>query len=190
MANKQVTLPLDESQALSLQAGEMVTLNGVLYTARDAAHKRLLASLARGETPPFPTRDQVIYYVGPAPAKEGQVIGAAGPTTSGRMDPYTLAILELGVRGFIGKGYRSAEIKQALVQYRAVYMAAIGGAAALLSLHIKESEIIAYADLGAEAIRRLVVQDFPVIVVNDCYGGDAYNAGRARYARNPGGDDE
>jgi fumarate hydratase subunit beta len=190
MANKQVTLPLDESQALSLQAGEMVTLNGVLYTARDAAHKRLLASLARGEAPPFPTRDQVIYYVGPAPAKEGQVIGAAGPTTSGRMDPYTLAILELGVRGFIGKGYRSAEIKQALVQYRAVYMAAIGGAAALLSLHIKESEIIAYADLGAEAIRRLVVQDFPVIVVNDCYGGDAYNAGRARYARNPGGDDE
>ena len=190
MANKRVTLPLDESQALSLQAGDMVTLNGVLYTARDAAHKRLIAAVELGEATPFPTRDQVIYYVGPAPAKEGQVIGAAGPTTSGRMDPYTIAVLELGVRGFIGKGYRSAEIKEALVQYRAVYMAAIGGAAALLSLHIKESEIIAYSNLGAEAIRRLVVEDFPVIVVNDCYGGDAYESGRARYARKPGGVDE
>jgi fumarate hydratase subunit beta len=190
MANKRVNLPLDESQALSLRAGDILSLNGVLYTARDAAHKRLIAALERGEAPPFPPSDQVIYYVGPAPAKEGQVIGAAGPTTSGRMDPYTMAVLEIGVRGFIGKGYRSAEIKEALVQYRAVYMAAIGGAAALLSKHIKESEIVAYADLGAEAIRRLVVEDFPVIVVNDCYGGDAYESGRARYARKSGEVDE
>ena len=190
MTNKRVTLPLDEAQALNLQAGDMVTLNGVLYTARDAAHNRLIAALERGEAPPFPTQDQVIYYVGPAPAKEGQVIGAAGPTTSGRMDPYTLAVLESGVRGFIGKGYRSAEIKEALVQYRAVYMAAIGGAAALLAQHIKESEVVAFADLGAEAIRRLVVEDFPVIVVNDCYGGDAYEAGRAQFAHSKGESNE
>jgi len=190
MLEKEVTLPLDEAQALALRAGDMVRLTGTLYTARDAAHKRLIAAPAVGEAPPFPTRDQVIYYVGPAPAKEGQVIGAAGPTTSGRMDPYTLPMLELGVRGFIGKGYRSAEIKEALVQYRAVYMAAVGGAAALLAQHITESEIMAYPDLGAEAIRRLVVVDFPVFVVNDPFGGDAYDSGRARYARRSGDADE
>lgn len=178
-----ITLPLDEETAVSLRAGDLLQLNGVLYTARDAAHKRLIGALEAGEEPPFPLANQVIYYVGPAPAKEGQVIGPAGPTTSGRMDPYTLPLLELGVRGFIGKGYRSAEIKQALVEHKAVYMAAVGGAAALLARHIVESRTIAYEDLGTEAIRELIVSDFPVIVVNDCHGGDAYEDGRARFER-------
>jgi fumarate hydratase subunit beta len=190
MSEKHVTLPLDETTAVILRAGELILLDGLLYTARDAAHKRLIAALDRGDTPPFSMQDQVIYYVGPAPAKEGQVIGPAGPTTSGRMDPYTLPLLALGVRGFIGKGYRSAEIKQALVQRQAVYMAAIGGAAALLAQNIVQSRIIAYPDLGPEAIRELVVENFPVIVVNDCHGGDAYEAGRAQYARSSGETDE
>lgn len=183
MAEKKVTLPLDQKTAVSLQAGDIVRLNGILYTARDAAHQRLIAAIEQGQTLPIPLQDQVIYYVGPAPAKEGQVIGPAGPTTSGRMDPYTLPLLTLGVRGFIGKGYRSAEIKVAFVQHQAVYMAAVGGAAALLARHIEQSRVVAYDDLGTEAIRELVVADFPVIVVNDCHGNDAYEAGRAQYAR-------
>jgi fumarate hydratase subunit beta len=183
MTEKRVTLPLDETTAVTLKAGDMVRLDGLLYTARDAAHQRLIQAIERGQTPPIPLQDQVIYYVGPAPAKEGHIIGPAGPTTSGRMDPYTLPLLALGARGFIGKGYRSAEIKQALIRHRAVYMAAIGGAAALLARHIKQSRVVAYADLGTEAIRELIVADFPVIVVNDCHGGDAYEAGRARYER-------
>ena len=183
MAERRLTLPLDEATAVALRAGDLVHLNGVLYTARDAAHKRLIATLQRGEPSPFPLRDQVIYYVGPAPAREGQIIGAAGPTTSGRMDPYTLPLLKRGVRGFIGKGYRSTEIKEGLIRYRAVYMAAVGGAAALLARHIVDSRIVSYADLGPEAIRELTVEDFPVIVVNDCHGGDAYESGRERFAR-------
>lgn len=186
MSEKRVTLPLDEATAVALRAGELVLLNGLLYTARDAAHKRLIATLERGEAPPFSMQNQVIYYVGPAPAKKGQVIGPAGPTTSGRMDPYTLPLLALGVRGFIGKGYRSAEIKQALTHHQAVYMAAVGGAAALLARYIVQSRIVAYPDLGPEAIRELAVENFPVIVVNDCHGGDAYEAGRAQYARKSG----
>lgn len=176
-------MPLDEETAVSLRAGELLQLNGTLYTARDAAHKRLIAALEAGKAPPFPLADQVIYYVGPAPAKAGQVIGPAGPTTSGRMDPYTLPLLQLGVRGLIGKGYRSAEIKAALVEHKAVYMAAVGGAAALLARNIVDSRTIAYEDLGTEAIRELTVANFPVIVVNDCYGGDAYEDGRERYKR-------
>jgi fumarate hydratase subunit beta len=181
MTSRKVNLPLTEEVALSLRAGDLVELHGVVYTARDAAHKRLIAVLDAGEPAPFPLAGQVIYYVGPAPAKEGQVIGPAGPTTSGRMDPYTLPLLQRGVRGFMGKGYRSAEIKQALVKYKAVYMAAVGGAAALLARHITGSRTIAYPDLGSEAIRELTVADFPVIVVNDCHGGDAYATGRKRY---------
>ncbi|UCG23267.1 MAG: fumarate hydratase C-terminal domain-containing protein [Chloroflexota bacterium] len=182
MSEIRVTLPLDEPTAISLRAGDLVRLNGLLYTARDAAHKRLIAALERGETSPIPHVDQVIYYVGPSPAKEGQVIGAAGPTTSGRMDPYTLPLLKLGVRGFIGKGFRSAEIKAALVEHQAVYLAAVGGAAALLARHVVQNRIVAYPGLGPEAIRELIVEEFPVIVVNDCHGGDAYEAGRAQYA--------
>ena len=184
MSPVQVILPLDEAQALRLQAGDMVHLSGLIYTARDAAHRRLIAALDEGQTPPISLSDQVIYYVGPAPAKAGQAIGPAGPTTSGRMDPYTRPLLARGVRGLIGKGYRSDDIKQALVEHRAVYMAAIGGAAALLARHISHSRIVAYEDLGTEAIRELTVTDFPVIVVNDCHGGDAYVAGRAAYTRN------
>lgn len=183
MSKKRLTLPLDEATAVELHAGDLLELDGVIYTARDAAHKRLIAALQGGEEPPFPLRDQVIYYVGPAPAKEGQVIGAAGPTTSGRLDPYTLPLLERGVRGFIGKGYRSAEIKEALIKHKAVYMAAIGGAAALLARHIVASHIVTYDDLGPEAIRELKIEAFPVIVVNDCHGGDAYESGRAQFAR-------
>lgn len=183
MAEKQITLPLDEKTAVSLHAGDILKLNGLLYTARDAAHRRLIHAIEQGQTLPIPLQDQVIYYVGPAPAKEGQVIGPAGPTTSGRMDPYTLPLLKLGVRGFIGKGYRSTEIKEALVQHQAIYMAAIGGAAALLAKHIVQSRVVAYADLDTEAIRELVVAEFPVIVVNDCHGGDAYTAGKAQYSR-------
>ena len=168
MSEKRLTLPLDEAAAMSLRAGDLVLLDGVLYAARDAAQQRLIAALQRGEAPPFPLLDQVIYYVGPAPAKEGQVIGAAGPTTSGRMDPYTLPLLARGVRGFIGKGYRSSEIKEALVQHQAVYMAAVGGAAALLARHIVRNRTVTYADLGPEAIRELTVEEFPAIVVNDC----------------------
>ncbi len=169
---------MDAETAVSLHAGELLQLNGILYTARDAAHKRLIAALEADESPPMPLVDQIIYYVGPAPAKAGQVIGPAGPTTSGRMDPYTLPLLELGVRGLIGKGYRSAEIRKALVDHKAVYMAAVGGAAALLARHIVKSRTIAYEELGTEAIRELTVVDFPVIVVNDCHGGDAYEDGR------------
>ena len=183
MTEKRITLPLDEETAVSLKAGDRLKLNGVLFTARDAAHKRLIQAIEQNQPLPILLQDQVIYYVGPAPAKEGHAIGPAGPTTSGRMDPYTLPLLQLGVRGFIGKGYRSPEIKQALVKYRAVYLAAIGGAAALLARHISRSQVVAYADLGTEAIRELVVSDFPVIVVNDCHGGDAYETGRAQYAR-------
>lgn len=183
MSEKHLALPLDEAATVALRAGDLLRLDGVIYTARDAAHKRLITALEDGEEPPFPLHDQVIYYVGPAPAKEGQVIGAAGPTTSGRLDPYTLPLLERGVRGFIGKGYRSAEIKEALVEHKAVYMAAVGGAAALLARHIVASRVVTYADLGPEAIRELTLEAFPVIVVNDCHGGDAYESGRARFAR-------
>lgn len=190
MSEKRVTLPLDETTAIALLAGDIVRLDGVLFTARDAAHRRLIATLRRGEAPPLHLRNQVIYYVGPAPAKGGHVIGPAGPTTSGRMDPYTLPLLERGVRGFIGKGYRSAVIKQALVQYQAVYMAAVGGAAALLARYIVKNRIVAYPELGPEAIRELTLENFPVIVVNDCHGGDAYEAGQAQYTRSSGGSDE
>lgn len=183
MSEKQISLPLDEATAVALKAGQMVRLHGRLLTARDAAHKRLVTALQNDEPLPISLAGQVIYYVGPAPAPPGQVIGPAGPTTSGRMDPYTLPLLQAGVRGFIGKGYRAAEIKQALLQYRAVYMAAVGGAAALLARYITHSRVIAYDDLGTEAMRELVVADFPVIVVNDCAGGDAYAAGRAQYER-------
>lgn len=184
MTEKRVILPLDETKVLDLRAGDLVLLNGLLYTARDAAHRRLIEALEIGQSPPISLFNQVIYYVGPAPAKEGRVIGPAGPTTSGRMDPYTLPLLEQGVRGFIGKGYRSADIKKALIQHQAVYLAAVGGAAALLAQHIVSNRIIAYSDLGTEAIRELTVENFPAIVVNDCFGGDAYEAGRARFARN------
>lgn len=176
-----VQTPFDDQTVEKLRAGEMVLISGVLYGARDAAHRRLVEAIRRNEPLPIPLAGQVIYYVGPAPAKPGHVIGPAGPTTSGRMDPYTLPLLERGVKGFIGKGYRSPEVKRALMTHRAVYLAAVGGAAALLARHITASRVVAYPDLGPEAIRELVVEDFPAIVINDIYGGDAYESGRRAY---------
>ncbi len=178
---KKINLPLDPETVAGLRAGDLLRLSGPLLTARDAAHKRLIEGLARGEAPPVDLAGQVIYYVGPAPAKAGRPIGPAGPTTSGRMDPYTLPLLELGVRGLIGKGFRSPEIVQALIEHRAVYLAAVGGAAALLARHILASEVVAYPDLGAEAMHALIVADFPAIVIHDITGGDAYRDGRDRY---------
>ncbi len=178
-----LTTPLTDEALAPLRAGDPVLLSGVLYGARDAAHARLVEAIRRGEPLPISLAGQVIYYVGPAPAKPGWPIGPAGPTTSGRMDPYTLPLLEQGVKGFIGKGSRSPEVRQALVTHRAVYLAAVGGAAALLARQIRESRVVAYPELGPEAIRQLTVVDFPLIVVNDIHGGDAYQEGRRRYAR-------
>jgi len=176
-----VQVPFDKETIERLRAGDMVLISGILYGARDAAHKRLVEALARGEPLPVNLEGRVIYYVGPAPAKPGHVIGPAGPTTSGRMDPYTIPLLECGLKGLIGKGYRSPEVKAALVKHRAVYLAAVGGAAALLAQRIQASRVLAYSDLGTEAIYELLVQDFPAIVVNDIYGGDAYVSGRDSY---------
>lgn len=184
-----VKAPLDEATVESLRAGERVVITGTIYAARDAAHKRLVAALQRGEELPLPLSGQVIYYVGPAPAKPGAVIGPAGPTTSGRMDPYTLPLLERGVAGFIGKGSRSEEVKQALVRHGAVYFGAVGGASALLARQIRSSRLLAYPDLLSEAVRELEVEEFPCIVINDCHGGDAYLAARDAY-RNDGQDSQ
>lgn len=176
-------VPLSAADAAALRSGDQVRLSGTLLTARDAAHKRLTETLAAGEPLPVDLQDQVIYYVGPAPARPGAAIGSAGPTTSGRMDPYTPALLAAGVRGMIGKGYRSAEVRQAIVDHGAVYFAAVGGSGALLARSIRAAEVIAYDDLGPEAIYRLTVVDFPAIVVNDCHGGDLYGEAAERYAQ-------
>ena len=178
-----VEAPLSELVAARLRAGDGVRIHGTIYVARDAAHKRLVDALSRGEGLPFDPQGAVIYYMGPSPAKPGQVIGSAGPTTSYRMDPYTPTLLSQGVKGLIGKGSRSPAVKEALRQYGAVYMAAVGGAAALIAKSIKEAEVIAFPDLGAEAVLRLRVEDFPAIVVNDTVGGDLYKEAREQWAR-------
>lgn len=180
---KRIFTPLTDETIESLKAGDRVLLNGYIYTARDAAHKRMVEALNRGEAPPFDMKRQVIYYVGPTPPKPGQVIGSAGPTTAIRMDKYVEPLLKLGLKGMIGKGYRSQLVKDLLVKYKAVYFAAVGGVAVLLSKSIKSSEVIAYEDLGTEAIRRLYVEDFPVIVANDIYGGDVFEEGRKKFAQ-------
>jgi fumarate hydratase subunit beta len=174
MEEIRLTAPFTREQFASLRAGDNVLLSGVIYTARDAAHKRIVEAIAAGEEPPFPIRNAVIYYVGPTPAKEGQAIGSAGPTTSYRMDAYAPTLLDLGETGMIGKGPRNAAVKEAIVRNGAVYFAAIGGAGALISKSIKEAEVIAYDDLGAEAVRRLVGEDMPVIVAIDSQGNDLY----------------
>jgi fumarate hydratase subunit beta len=158
-----------------------VTISGTIFVARDAAHKRMIQALDRDDPLPFDPRGQIVYYMGPSPAKPGKPIGSAGPTTSYRMDPYAPRLMEAGLKGMIGKGNRSSAVKEAMQKHKAVYLAAIGGAAALIAKSIKESEVIAYDDLGAEAVRQLTVEDFPAIVVNDIYGGDAYEEGRKRY---------
>jgi fumarate hydratase subunit beta len=178
-----IETPLTDETVERLRAGDRVLISGVIYTARDAAHKRMVEALQRGEPPPFDLKGQIIYYVGPTPPKPGQVIGSAGPTTAIRMDKYVEPLLQLGLKGMIGKGYRSPQVKELLVKYKAVYFAAVGGVAVLLARAIKSSEVIAYEDLGTEAIRRLVVEDFPVIVANDIYGGDLFEEGRRRFAK-------
>jgi len=175
--------PLTDDTIRNLKTGDNVYINGTIYTARDAAHKKLVDHLQREEDLPFDPSGQIIFYVGPAPAKPGAVIGPAGPTTSYRMDPYTVPLLKAGLKGMIGKGPRSQEVKQAIGQYSAVYFAAIGGAAALISQSIVKADVIAYPELGTEAVRRLEVQDLPVIVVNDAHGGDLYTEGVLKYRR-------
>ncbi|MEG1548644.1 MAG: Fe-S-containing hydro-lyase [Clostridia bacterium] len=173
--------PFIAQDAKKLHIGDTVLISGVIYTARDAAHKRLTELLAAGKPLPFDVKDAIIYYVGPTPPKLGQVIGSAGPTTSYRMDAYAPALLDAGLRGMIGKGKRDERVKRAIIRNAAVYFAAIGGAGALLSSHIKSASVIAYDDLGAEAIRRLEVVDFPAVVVMDTAGEDLYKEGRRRY---------
>lgn len=179
---KKITVPFTEEQALSLHAGDSVLITGVIYTARDAAHKRLVALLDAGEPLPCDLKDQIIYYVGPTPAKPGGVIGSAGPTTSYRMDAYAPRLMdEVGLRGMIGKGLRSAEVIDAIRRNKGVYLAAIGGAGALLASTVTACEVIAYSDLDSEAIHRLEVVAFPAVVVLDCHGGNLYETGRAAY---------
>lgn len=170
-----VQTPLTKELVQTLKAGDVVNLTGVIYTARDAAHKRLIELIENNQPLPFDLKDSVIYYVGPTPEKPGMVIGSAGPTTSYRMDAYSPTLLELGLSGMIGKGPRNQSVIESMKQHQGVYFAAVGGAAALLAKHIKEAEIIAFEDLGTEAIRRLVVEDFPVIVATDCHGRSLYS---------------
>lgn len=171
---KYIRAPLDTETISSLKAGDFVYISGTIYTARDAAHKRMSEALAGKGALPIELKNSIIYYLGPSPAREGRVIGSAGPTTSGRMDKYTPALLDLGLKGMIGKGRRSKEVKEAVVRNGCVYFAAIGGAGALLSKAIKASEVVAYEDLGTEAVRKLEVENFPVIVVMDADGNDLY----------------
>jgi len=173
--------PLTDEVVKNLKAGDKVSFYGTLYTARDTAHKRLVEAMDRNESLPFDLEGQVIYYVGPSPAKPGKVIGSAGPTTSYRMDPYAERLMEQGVKGMIGKGKRSQEVVEAIKKHKCVYFAAVGGAAALIAESIKAVEIIAYEDLGPEAIRKLEVENFQAIVINDVNGNDLYEMGKEQY---------
>ncbi len=178
-----LTTPLSDDEVKRLKIGDKVSLNGIIYTGRDAAHKRLIELLDQGKSLPFDIQGQIIYYVGPSPAKPGQPIGSAGPTTSYRMDTYSPKLISVGLKAMIGKGKRGQEVIDAIVKYKAVYLAAVGGAGALIAKTIKKAEVIAYEDLGPEAIRRLEVEEFPVIVVNDTYGEDLYQKGVEQYRR-------
>jgi fumarate hydratase subunit beta len=178
---RRLSTPLSEDVVRSLETGEQVLLSGVIYTGRDAAHKRMVEAIEKGEPLPMELEGQVIYYVGPCPPKPGQAIGSAGPTTSGRMDTYAPAVIEKGLRGMIGKGSRSPEVKEAMKEYGAVYFLAIGGAGALLAKRVKSAEVVAYPDLGPEAIYRLTVEDFPVTVGVDTTGRDIYDEGQMKY---------
>ncbi len=181
--DRHISVPLKDETAASLRAGDYVYLTGTIYTARDAAHKRMAEILAGGGQLPLEMEHNVIYYMGPSPAREGRPIGSAGPTTASRMDKYAPALLDLGLKGMIGKGKRSREVKEALVRNGAVYFAAVGGAGALLSRSVTDSQVIAYDDLGTEAIRRLEIRDFPVIVVMDSVGNDLYETAVHEYSR-------
>ena len=181
MAARKITLPLTEELAKTLHAGASVLVTGTIYTSRDAGHKRMCEALAKGEEIPFDPKDATIYYVGPTPAKPGAVIGSAGPTTSGRMDAYAPTMMSVGARGMIGKGARLPEVIDAMKKYSGVYFGAIGGAGALLAKCIKKAELIAYEDLGAEALRKLYVEDMPLVVIIDSEGNNLYESGRAAY---------
>lgn len=181
-----VTTPFTDEAIAGLRAGDRVLITGTLLAARDAAHKRLLELIEKNEPLPVDVAGQIIYYVGPSPAKPGRPIGSAGPTTSGRMDAYAPVLLDMGLKGMIGKGYRNQGVRDAMVRNKAVYFAAVGGAAALIAQRITAARVVAYEDLGPEAIRELEVVDFPVIVVNDMYGGDLYQDGRREFERKVG----
>lgn len=180
---KKVRTPLTEEVVLSLRAGDRVLLSGVVYGARDAAHRRMAEALSRGEPLPVDLSGQVIYYVGPTPAPPGRPIGSAGPTTAGRMDPYVEPLLRAGLKGMIGKGRRSPEVVEALRRHKAVYFAAVGGLGALLSRHIKRAEVVAYEDLGTEALWLFEFEDFPCFVANDAFGGDLYEEAVRKWRR-------
>ena len=179
--DKYLTDPFSEKEAKALKSGDYVYLTGTIYTARDAAHKRMYEAMREGKELPFDIRNNVIYYMGPSPAREGRPIGSAGPTTASRMDKYAPSLLDLGQRGMIGKGKRTEEVRQAIIRNNAVYFAAVGGAGALLSKSILSSEVIAYDDLGTEAVRRLEVKDFPVIVVIESEGSNLYETAVKAY---------
>ena len=181
----EIRAPLTDEVLETLHAGDRVRISGVLYVARDAAHKRFLQALQAGKPLPFDPRGQIIYHMGPSPARPGKPIGSSGPTTAGRMDPYVPAMLQAGLKGMLGKGNRSQAVRDALKQYRAVYFAATGGVAALIARSVRSSHLVAYDDLGPEAVLRLEVEGLPAIVANDIYGEDAYQIGRARYRQAP-----
>ena len=180
---KYIKAPLEKEIVKTLRAGDYVYITGTIYTARDAAHKRMDETLREGKELPVPLKDGIVYYMGPSPAREGRVIGSAGPTTASRMDKYTPKLLDLGLGGMIGKGKRSKEVIDAIIRNQSVYFAAVGGAGALLSKCIPESEVVAYDDLGTEAIRRLTVKNFPVIVVIDCEGNNLYETAIEQYKK-------
>jgi fumarate hydratase subunit beta len=180
---KYLRCPLSYEDIEPLKTGDIVRLSGTLYTARDAAHARMKEAIEAGKELPFDPEGQVVYFTGPAPAKPGQVLGPAGPTTASRMDAYSPLLIERGLRGMVGKGLRSQTVRDSMAKHGCVYFGAVEGTAALLSRCVKEVELIAYEDLGAEAVRRLTVEDFPVTVVNDLYGGDLYREGRERWRR-------
>ena len=183
MAEYKMTAPLTDEDIEKLRIGDIVYLSGTIYTARDAAHKKLVDLLAEGKELPFDLKGSVIYFVGPTPPKPGEPIGSAGPTTSYRMDSYSPILIKHGQKAMIGKGKRNQEVKDACMKYKAVYFGATGGAGALIAKRIKKAEVIAYPELGPEAIRKLEVEDFPVTVVNDSYGGDLYEEGRKKWAK-------
>lgn len=178
--------PLSKEDIEPLKTGDVVLLSGVLYAARDAAHARIKEAIENGDDLPFDPEGQVVYFTGPAPARPGQALGPAGPTTASRMDPYSPLLIERGLRGMVGKGVRSEAVRESMREHGCVYFGAVEGTAALLADRVKEAEVVAHEDLGAEAIRRLVVEEFPVVVINDLHGGDLYREGRERWRRPQG----
>ena len=178
-----VRSPFTGETISKLRIGTPVLISGVVFVGRDAAHRRIVEALDKGQTPPFSIDGQTVYYMGPSPARPGQVIGSAGPTTSSRMDAFTPRLLQAGLKAMIGKGERSAAVRQAIVKHRAIYLVATGGAAALITKSITKCDVVAYAELGAEALLRIEVEDFPAIVANDIYGGDLFEQAKAKYRR-------